>query len=377
MQRAMVSDPEAIGASGRTTVQTAERKAAAWVGSTMDWRAEGMLVLTAGQQAEIDAALAALRRAGDPDLPAITADTFRLPTLHAVLRERLHALRHGCGFLLLRGLGRERYSDDDLARIQYGLGAHLGAAIAQSWQGELLGNVIDVSDVEVDARGYHAGGAQRMHTDSADIVSLMCLRAAPHGGASRIASAVAVHDHLARERPDLLALLYDGLTFRRMERDATYGDGTHVRRIAIFARRDPAPDAEVSVYLSGTYPRRAAAAGDAVLTDAQTEALDEVERLASSPAFRLAMDIAPGDIQFINNRILLHGRDDYRDATAIGQRRHLLRLWLRVPGWPPLPASQMMHTDEDQPGWLRQRVPRMELPSVYLAAKAAEKAGNP
>lgn len=112
--------------------------------------------------------------------------------------------------MLLRGLPRQRYSIDDMARIHFGLGAYIGSPLPQSSQGELLGHVIDVSGIEPGARGYHAGGAQRFHTDSCDVVSLMCLRGAKSGGASRIVSAIAIHQHLARERPDLLQVLYDG-----------------------------------------------------------------------------------------------------------------------------------------------------------------------
>ena len=115
---------------------------------------------------------------------------------------------HGRGFLLLRGLPRERYSLDEIGRIYYGLGVHLGRPVAQSYQGELLGNVIDVSDVEAQARGYHAGGGQRMHSDNCDIVALMCVRAARSGGISRIVSAAAVHNTLLETRPDLLEALY-------------------------------------------------------------------------------------------------------------------------------------------------------------------------
>lgn len=88
---------------------------------------------------------------------------------------------HGRGFLLLRGLPRERYQLDDLARIYYGLGVYIGRPAPQSYLGELLGHVIDVSDVEENARGYHKGGAQRMHTDNCDIVSLFGVRAAKIG----------------------------------------------------------------------------------------------------------------------------------------------------------------------------------------------------
>ncbi len=193
---------------------------AAWTGATMDYRTDGLHTLAAAEVAEIDAALARLHRLGDLDLPAITPDTFPLPTLGGFLRNLRQELRFGRGFVLLRGLPRERYSTDDMARIYFGLGSHIGAPLPQSWQGELLGHVIDVSDIEPGARGYHKGGAQRFHTDSCDIVSLMCLREAKSGGASRIVSAVAVHQRLARERPDLLQVLYDGFVFRRREVDA-------------------------------------------------------------------------------------------------------------------------------------------------------------
>lgn len=37
----------------------------------------------------------------------------------------------------------------------------------------------------------------------------------------------------------------------------------------------------------------------------------------------------PGDLRFLNNRRLLHGREGFSDARAIESRRHVMRLWLR------------------------------------------------
>ena len=343
---------------------------AAWTGATIDYRTDGLHVLSAADAEEIDAALAHLRAQGDVDFPAITPANFPLPVLGDVFRGLRDELRFGRGFVLLRGLPRARYSTDDMARIYFGLGAHLGTPLPQSWQGELLGHVIDVSDIEPGARGYHKGGAQRFHTDSCDIVALMCLREAKSGGASRIVSAVALHQHLARERPDLLQVLYDGYVFRRREVDAEHGSGVLVRRISVFARTGD----EVSVFLSGDYPNRAVAAGDTVMTPAQREALDEVQRIAASPDTYLDMSIGEGDIQFLNNRLLLHGRTGYEDHEDMANRRHLLRLWLKVPGWPAIPEGQAMHTTEDHPLWLRQRTPFMEVPSRYLAEITARQA---
>jgi hypothetical protein len=191
------------------------------------------------------------------DFPEITPDSFPLPRLGGYLAGLGEELCFGRGFLLLRGLPRERYALDDLARIYAGLGAHIGRVSPQSYQGELLGHVIDVSDIEAEARGYHAGGAQRMHTDNCDIVSLLCVRGARSGGVSRFVSAAAVHNRLLQERPDLLEALYGQYVFRRMERDAEYGDGRLVKNVVIFSR----DTGQLTCNVSGSYPHRAVRAG--------------------------------------------------------------------------------------------------------------------
>ena len=343
---------------------------AVWHGSQIDLREEGVRTLSSAEIDEIDAALGHLRSLGDIDFPGITPQTFPLPTLAGYLAELGDELRYGRGFLLLRGLPRERYSVDDTARIYVGLGAHIGRLIPQSYQGELLGHVIDVSDIEAEARGYHAGGAQGMHTDNCDIVSLRCVRAARSGGVSRFVSAAAVHNRLLEERPDLLEALCGEYVFRRMERDAEFGDGALVKQVVIFSRES----GEFSCNVSGSYPRRAVAAGDAVMTQWQSDALDALKRIAALPEFYLDMTIGEGDIQFLNNRTILHGRTGYEEWPAVAERRHLMRLWLQAPSWPDLPDSQGMHSPADHPLWLRQRQAFMEVPSRYLAEMTRRKA---
>ena len=343
---------------------------AVWRGPAIDWRAVGLHMLSAAEVDEIDAGLAHLHSRGEVDFPAITRETFPLPTLTRRLAALGDTLRHGHGFLLLRGLPRERYALDDLARIYTGLGAHIGRPLPQSHLGELLGHVIDHSDFEPDARGYHSGGGQRMHTDTCDIVSLMCVRAARAGGASRIASAAAVHNHLLETRPELLELLYQDYVCRRRDRDAELGSGVLVKKVAFFAR---GPSGEVSCNLSGDYPRRAHEMGDTVMTALQREALDLLQGLAGTPEFYLDMAIDEGDIQFLNNRVILHGRTDYQDWPEVARRRHLMRLWLEVPSWPALPANQGMHSAADFRAWLSRRTPLMETPSRYLAEMTRRK----
>jgi len=40
------------------------------------------------------------------------------------------------------------------------------------------------------------------------------------------------------------------------------------------------------------------------------------------------MDFEPGDIQWLQNSVILHSRAEYEDWDEPGRKRHLLRLWL-------------------------------------------------
>ena len=111
---------------------------------------------------------------------------------------------------------------------------------------------------------------------------------------------------------------------------------------------------------------RRAAEYDSPLTACAQEALAEVQRLAKSPGFHLDMDFAEGDIQFLNNRVIFHGRTDYRDEPDWSKRRHLMRLWLRVADWPALAKSQTFSTNEDQRMWKANRTVLKDLPSTHF-----------
>jgi len=155
-----------------------------------------------------------------------------------------------------------------------------------------------------------------------------------------------------------------------MERDAEYGTGEIAKRVAIFAQADGA----LSCNLKGKYPFRAADAADWVMGKQHVEALEELQRLADSPEFHLDMSIGEGDIQLLNNRVVLHGRTDFEDWPGVVRRRHMMRLWLEMPSWPAMPGNQVIHTDEDHALWLRQRTPFMEIPSRHLAEMAKREA---
>ena len=341
----------------------------AWKGSEVDYRTEMMHRFTDDEVAEVDAAL---KSCGDRDIPEITRETFALPGLGATMLRLRAELLDGRGVLLMRGFPRHRYSADEMARVYIGLGAHLGRPISQSWQGQLLGSVIDISDVVEKVRGYNAGGGQHFHIDGSacDIVSLMCLRAAKSGGASRIVSVAALYNWFVDNRPDLLDVLMRGYYHRNHEMDAQHSlqPPQSVERIPVFGVRD----GRISCVIDTGCLRYAVHFGGVQLTPQEIEAYDVLQSQARSEEFFLDMNFEEGDIQFLNNRAIMHGRTDYEDHDDVERRRHLLRLWLHVPDWPARPENQIFMTLADCHHWAKRRTPFMDMPTKYLATLAAE-----
>lgn len=60
------------------------------------------------------------------------------------------------------------------------------------------------------------------------------------------------------------------------------------------------------------------------------------------------MDLEKGDIQYLYNRLLLHGRRNYVDFEGGENKRQMLRLWLNMEEWPRLPNRVYSRRAYDQ-----------------------------
>jgi hypothetical protein len=86
------------------------------------------------------------------------------------------------------------------------------------------------------------------------------------------------------------------------------------------------------------------------LSGGEQEALKYLADVVDRPEMRLDMDLREGDIQFLNNRRLLHARTDYVDHPDKAKWRHLLRLWLMMPQWSPRAAAMDFQRSSDRGG---------------------------
>jgi alpha-ketoglutarate-dependent taurine dioxygenase len=62
------------------------------------------------------------------------------------------------------------------------------------------------------------------------------------------------------------------------------------------------------------------------------EALAAVEEAFHDQSSVAEMVLSPGQMQFLNNRIIGHSRTEFVDHDEVEKKRHLLRIWLRDSG---------------------------------------------
>ena len=312
------------------------RDASAWYGLDLSKRADWIEHLSQTEIAEVESAMKGLAEssARSIELTRIRADDFPLPTLGPRLQLLLDEVLDGRGFVLIRRLPIQRWRNREAAIAFLGIGVHLGSLRMQNAAGHLLGHVMDLgrSSDDPNARIYQTNERQTFHTDSCDVVGLMCLQPAKSGGLSSLVSSMTIFNEMRRRRPDLLKILLDPIeTDRRGE--VPEGEKPYFS-IPIFNSHDG--------FLSAIYQRQYIEsarrfAGVNPLTPLQVEALDLFDELANDPRLNLTMELQPGDIQLVHNHTILHDRTAFEDFPDPERKRHLLRLWLAPRNARPLP----------------------------------------
>ena len=330
---------------------------AGWYGKDLDQSGAWILTLNDTHRAELDAALARVR--GVP-LFGFGRDDFPLPATASLLAGISDELENGLGAVRLRGLPVERYADDDIRRIFWGLGCHLGTPLYQNARAEIMGEVRDETKLSektyapteagkiVSSRARaRSTGPLRWHTDRCDVIALLCVRNAKAGGISKLTSIVTIYNEILRRRPDLLALLCQDY-WRARPADE---DGVGAQRafaLPVFGVQD----GKLTCQYSRTYVEQAQEFPEIPrITAAQNEALDLLAEIAEEVC--LYSPFVPGDIQLLNNHVIFHGRTAYEDDSASHQERLLFRLWLSMPNSRRLPRGFDVLWGSEEPGTIR------------------------
>ena len=308
--------------------------ASAWLGKKIQNDPTWIVRWDSEQIAELESAADHFLSSGVA-LEDITSASFPLKKLTPFISEILNELLSGRGFVMLRGLPIKNWSIEKAATIYMGLGRHMGSLRSSNGKGHLLGHVRDQGvKVEAGARFYQTNRKLDYHTDSADIVGLLCLQKAKEGGESFIASSMALYNKMIERRPDLMSAMF---TPYPTDRRGEVPEG-----------RDPWFEIPIfnwyQGHLSCVYLRHYIEEAQRHfpsaprLTREQVEVMDEIDAILQEPGFALQMAFEQGDIQFLHNHQILHSRNDFENWPDPKLQRHLLRLWIAPSSARPLPA---------------------------------------
>jgi hypothetical protein len=274
--------------------------------------------------ADIADAVAAVRAKGH-GIVDITREGFPLGRFAATVGDLRSELRDGRGLVMLRGLPVADMGVEGAAMAYYGIGTHIGTPKRQNAKGHVLGHVKDLGGDYNDpnTRGYYTRAEMRFHCDLSDYVGLLCLHKSKSGGESRIASSVTVYNHILQSRSDLVRELCNDWYWTKHQQVSS-------------AHEKPWFKAPIFMFERGVFSARGLGAyvlksqglpGVPEFTPAQKEAIKAYEEAVEACAVDIGFE--PGDIQFLNNHVMLHTRRAFEDWPEPERKRHLLRLWLR------------------------------------------------
>jgi len=293
-----------------------------WEGKDWTDPAQWEFTLSEAHLKEIDDAVKHFKGLEKP-LGYLSPETFPLPTLAPELKKLSEELHNGRGFFVLRTIPVDSYTREENVIIYAGVSSHIASRRGVQDTGDIvLAHIKDLTKTHpaktIGAPAY-TQDKQVFHTDIGDIISLYVLETAKEGGTSRISSSWRVYNELAETRPDLIGTLTEEWTLDGFGANPPYSRRSllhyHDKRIIIqYARR-------IFTGFLGL-PR---SIDIPPITEAQAEALDAVHYIAEK--YALGLSFQKGDIQYINNLSIFHGRDGYTDDDE--KQRHLLRLWLR------------------------------------------------
>jgi len=299
--------------------------AAAWRGDALQGGDSWIYHLSGPQVAELEA-LGRRFVEEDPDLRTVQADAYPLVACAEAAEQWRQEVDFGRGFVLVRGLRSDLYSDALSSAIYYVLGLHMGDPIRQNEMGDLIDHVYATSDKTMDdptALSSKVRDKLVYHSDSSDIVALMCLRGAKAGGLSCLVSGAEIYNEVLRRRPDLAPLLLEPFHWDWRRQDHQAPADTYTSPIVSME------DGVFSMYAGSLYILTAQDyPGVPRLSDDQREVLTLFDEITYEEGLAIEMDFRPGDIQWLSNYAALHARTAFSDWPEPQRKRHLLRLWL-------------------------------------------------
>ncbi|MGW1073711.1 TauD/TfdA family dioxygenase [Streptomyces sp. NPDC002537] len=236
------------------------------------------------------------------------------PALADLAMRVTHRLLNGLGFVVIRGWPVGGRTDQECAAMFRQLAALLGTPRPAD-----SGGFVTVAD---NAGLGKTDLALAPHTDRTPaprpprLLGLLCVRQAAQGGETLLVSGHTAHNRLLTDNPWALPRLYQ---------DFHFGRGAGFDRLRpVFQRHG----AGLRVHYNRRGIERAQHGAGAPLTPDEQAVLDAVDQILSDRCAVLRIPLRPGDLLWLDNTVVLHGRTAFTDPPAPYARRCLARLWV-------------------------------------------------
>lgn len=290
------------------------------LGSDQNWTHQ----LTPKELAELHSATNLASSWGLQSKSFVRAD-LPLPNLDPIIARMRRQLDIGRGLFLLQALNVQEYRLDQFLGLGCILATSLDCSlISQNSAGEQICLVTDCNETQIDeykARGHRGRTEMLHHSDSSDIVVLLCVHAAKSGGATSVCSSAAVYNAILQENANNLLALQKGFFF---DMTGKTDAGVSQYRVPIFSNNGP----EIKCQYNKKRIEVGMQTAGIPLSQAELGALERMSHFACHPDLALRFVLHPGDILFINNFRVLHARDAYEDWPQPERKRLLIRFWL-------------------------------------------------
>jgi len=295
----------------------------------------------------------------------MVAEDFPLPSVSSDALKRAFATTQGrWGLCLVKGFPVQRWTEEETRLAYWGMGLHVGVARTQNRASQFMNDVRDEGGTYrvKNGRGYNTNSELDFHIDSCDVVGLLCRRTAKSGGQSKIASSIALRDEIQKLRPDLIPVLQRPFYHSYQGAQASWLPpfykipvlGSHPEYFSLRSNRKTMTAAQNEF---PEVPR---------FTPEQVQALDLMDALLSDSKLCYSMELEPGDLQLLNNYVVIHARTNFEDHEEHDAKRHLLRLWLAIPQSQPLPDDWEEYYSDVRAGAVRGGLRGSAMTSEFL-----------
>ena len=232
------------------------------------------------------------------------------------------------GLVLIKGLPIEDWTVNESRIVLWALGSLLGTPITQ----KPYEFIVDVLAINHQPNKEKIGGQPNtseylsFHCDASDILALLCVTPADRGGESKIVSSHSIYNQILTEHCESLPSLFQGFHYGKRGEERN-GLPVVSKRIPVFSWHRN----NLSCRFIKTFITEGAKMACIKFTEHEDKALNVFESSANDENLSIDIRLKQGDVLFLNNYMVLHGRTGFHDNPS-SSSRHLMKLWIKSEG---------------------------------------------